>query len=86
LKRIVLGLHTASTLLAYCLIGLGYLFRQRTSQEETITVVLRWNVVMFAAVGSIAGLALMVKRDGRRESILLAVSTVAAFLLLILSL
>ncbi len=84
MDRIVIGLHTVSVLIAYGVLGLLWLFPQRTSHTGTLSVVARWIVVTFAASGFITGLALMAKRSGRSESIILAISTVAAFLLLFL--
>jgi hypothetical protein len=80
--RIVLGLHGMAVLVALGLLVLSYLI---PPWEMGIwRIVIEWNVAVLAAVGVVTGFGLMALRKGPSESIWLALSTIAAFMLLIL--
>lgn len=85
-NRILLGLHAVSMLCAVGLFGLLCLFPQRTTHSASENFWGHWSSVVFAAVASISGVALMAKRKGQNESFLLAISMVTAFILLALAL
>ena len=58
----------------------------RTTNVNIVATATSWAVTIFALSASVTGILSMVSRSGRSESITLAVSTIAAFLLLILAL
>jgi heme A synthase len=84
--RIVLCLHLAFVVVAYSLVALGYLVLSRTTYVETQKAAVRSAVVALAALAVLAGLQLMATRSGKQESLWFALSTIAAFVLLILAL
>jgi hypothetical protein len=84
-QRVALGLHVACVLLAYSLVGLAYLFPQRTTAPNPLHYGAVLAMGVFAAVGFMAGLAVMASRSGNSERLVLAFSTIAAFLLALLA-
>ena len=85
IKSVLLCLHAASTVLAFSIFGLAHLMLGQSTYPTLGTAVVASSVTTFAGVGFLAGLAAMAGRQAKSESALLAVSTVAAFLLLIAS-
>jgi uncharacterized BrkB/YihY/UPF0761 family membrane protein len=76
----------AFVVVAYSLVALGYLFLPRTTYVETQKAAVGSAVVALAAMAVFTGLQLMATRSGKRESVVLALSTIAGFVLLILAL
>jgi hypothetical protein len=85
-QRAVLGLHVACVLLAYTLGGWAYLSLPRITEPAPVQYAAVLEVCLFAASASLTGLILMAGRSGKSERLALAFSTVAAFLLLVLTL
>jgi hypothetical protein len=84
LNRCLAGIHLVS--LAISVMGLLALCSRHVIFNRDATILLAaWGVAIFAAAAALAGIALMARAKPGRESMMLAVSTVAAFLLLILS-
>jgi hypothetical protein len=87
--RLLLWLHFALLVLGYGLLGFGrFYLGQMPLSLGTLLLLARlvvWTLRVVAALAFVTGLALMALRRGQSESITLAVSTVAAFLLLVLA-
>jgi hypothetical protein len=79
-ERVFLWLHVALLVLGYCLLGIG----RFAPLSFAVAILLVWVIRVIAGFGLVTGLALMALRRGKSESITLAVSTVAAFVLLVL--
>lgn len=85
-KIILLWLHLASIGVACGVAGLTCLYFGNTTHtgiEKTLCVSI---VAIGAAVGMLTGLGSMLRRSAKSECVALAISTVAAFILLILAL
>jgi hypothetical protein len=85
-QRAALGLHVACILLAVSLVGWAYLSLPRTTAPTPAQNAAMLAVCLFAATGFLSGLVLMAGRSGKSERFSLALSTVTAFLLLVLAL
>jgi hypothetical protein len=85
-KRVVLLLHAASIVIAYAIFGLSHLFLSRSTLPSVGKAVFNYSVPTFAFLAFMTGLGAMAARRGEYESIWLAISTVAAFLLLLVCL
>jgi len=79
-RRLLLLVHFGLLVLGYGLLGFGYFYPLRFS----VVVLAVWAIRVVAALAFVTGLALMAMREGKSESIILAVCTVAAFGLLVL--
>jgi hypothetical protein len=86
MNRMILSLHVASVLAAYSVFDLSYLVLPRTTNISSQRIAVVSAVVILAGTACLTGFLLMIRRPGESESIALAVSTVAAFLLLALAL
>jgi hypothetical protein len=86
MSRKVLWLHIVSVVAAYALVAIWYTALPATTNSEPQRTAATQVVAILAATGSLTGLGLMARRSGATESIALAVSTIAAVLLLILAL
>jgi hypothetical protein len=86
MNRMLLTLHVASVFAAYAVFGLSYLVLPRTTNISSQRIAAVSAMVILAGTACLTGLLLMVRRPRKSESIALAVSTVAAFLLLALAL
>jgi hypothetical protein len=81
-------LHAVVVALAYTLVALQiYVFpiHYTTDTLRRPTAWLRDIGTLLAIVATIAGFVMMARRRGKSESILLGISTVAAFVLIILT-
>lgn len=78
-------LHVVFVFLGYCVVGLAYFFLPRTTNPGTESAVMSLIVGFLASLGLISGLGLMIGRRGQTESVALAISTIAAFVLLFLT-
>lgn len=81
----MIGLHVASVLMSYFVLGLSYAMLPRTTNISSLAVAMMSAIVIMVATVFMTGILLMIRRSGKSESIALAVSTVAAFLLLVLA-
>jgi hypothetical protein len=87
MNRVIVCLHFTFVLIALSLFGLSdrflpdiiHLGKERMIMTQSVNAI-------FAFMGLITGFGLMARRSGKDESIALAVSTIAAFLLLLASL
>jgi hypothetical protein len=80
-------MHFAFVLLVYSLFGLSYWILPGTIKLGTERIIMTQSIVaIFAFMGLITGFGLMAARSGKDESIALAVSTIAALILLLFSL
>lgn len=86
MNRMMLTLHVASVSTAYAVFGLSYLFLPRTTNISSQRIAAVSAVVILAGTACLTGLFLMVRKPRNSESVALAVSTVAAFVLLALAL
>lgn len=84
-NQITIGLHIAGVLTSYFVLGLSYVVLPRTTNMNSLGVALMAVVVIMAATGFLTGLLMMIRRSGQSESLALAISTVAAFILLVLT-
>ncbi len=80
----IVGVHAVCVLAAYVLFGLSYIVVPRGTWVTTERTMLPYIVLAFAGSASVSGFALMLASPRGRESVALAVSTVAAVLLFIL--
>jgi hypothetical protein len=85
MNRIFLALHIASMAIVCCLAGFAWLCWYEEWQIGIAADVVTSNITTFAIAGTITGFVSMAKRKGESESILLAISTIVAFMLMILS-
>ena len=86
MNRMILCLHVATVLAAYSFFGLSYLFFPRTTNTTNQGIAFLSAVAILAGTACLTGLLLMVRRLGKSESVALAISTVAAAVLLALAL
>lgn len=84
MNRILFYVHAVSLILAYSLFGASYLILNRVTHVETKEIAIAWTVIALAATSTFTGFGLMARRSGPSESVGIGVSTVAAFLLLLL--
>ena len=85
MSKSVLTVHASSVLIACCLfIGLQ-LSQLNIARDGAILAMSRTCMGVCAGLGAITGLWLMAKRQGRNESLVLAVSTLIAVFLLIMA-
>jgi hypothetical protein len=75
-----------SVFAAYSLVGLSYLFLSEITRPGIRETVIRLTVPYLAAIGFLTGIGSMLGRKGKEESIALAMTTVAAFVLLVFAL
>ncbi|MGA2035731.1 MAG: hypothetical protein ABSG68_26070 [Thermoguttaceae bacterium] len=85
-NEVALALHILSLAVGCPILFLFYLFPQRTSHVETIRIVGLEVIAVLFALGFMTGLAVMATKKGRSESIILAISTIFAFLLFLVAL
>jgi hypothetical protein len=85
MNRALLILHTVSVVIAYATFALSWLYLSRTTHFRESDIVLQSVVLSLSIMGFVTGLALLFQRRGRSESVTLAASTVAAFLLAAIS-
>lgn len=87
MSRLLLYLHVVATIAAYCLLGLAYVFVSRMTQVSTGNVILTRSITVFAAIGLVTGFWWLAVTLGKNKAVVMvAVSTIADFLLFILSL
>jgi hypothetical protein len=82
----VFVMHAVSVLVACCLLVYLYLFPLQIGHAKVSHLVSRTLMSAFAGLGACTGFWLMAKRQGKSESLVLAMSTLVAVLLLIISL
>jgi hypothetical protein len=82
-NKTIIWLHVAFVLLAYCVTGLSFLFIPKTTDPGSQKLWMASLVMLLAASGSILGIGLMLRLSGKSDSLVLAVSTIAAFMLLL---
>jgi hypothetical protein len=85
MTKTCLWLHIAFSVGAFALLAICYVLLSRTTHPSLQDRLLLSAVTLFAAMASITGLGEMIGRRGKSESIALACSTVAAILLLMLT-
>jgi hypothetical protein len=78
-------LHFCLVLTACALFGVSYIVRPTMIHADLRTVLVVNSISSFAAIGALTGLAVMAGRSGKSESVVIAISTVASFLLFVLS-
>jgi hypothetical protein len=83
MNRALFCLHGGLVFGAYSLFGLSFLFFARTAASGMQEVMVRSAVAILAASGFLTGVGVMSMKKSRSESIALAFTTVAAFLLLV---
>jgi hypothetical protein len=85
MRRILLCLHWASVVAGYLLVVVAMLLFSPAvtgwRREGVAFTMVVWAVPLLAIAGFLTGLILMAWRKDKRESIALAISTVAALLL-----
>ena len=86
MTKTCLWLHIAFSVGAFALLAIRYALPPRTTYPSLQDMLLQSAVTLFAAMASITGLGEMIGRRGKSESIALACSTIAAILLLMLTL
>jgi hypothetical protein len=86
MSKSVLAAHAGSVFIACCLFVSLYLCQLELAHEHAIQVMSRTCMGVFASIGGFTGLWLMAKRQGKNESLLLAISTLIAVFLLIMAL
>jgi len=85
MHKMTLPLHISSVLVAYSVFGVSHLLLPRTASISDQGIVVASAIAVFAGMGFVTGLLLMFRKRGRTENIILAISTIAAFLLLVLT-
>lgn len=87
MSKPLICLHAASILSAYCLLGLSYLFMPRTTHVNMSAIVVARLITVLAGIGWGTGMWVLAVTPGRNKIVAaVAVSTVVAFLLFVLSL
>jgi hypothetical protein len=83
MAKAFLWLHLALIVFTVCLLGLAFSLARPTNQWALLILLVQ-ATRFFAGFSLVAGLVAMAMRRQKSESILLAISTVASFLLLLL--
>lgn len=84
-RRVLLALHLISVAIGYSLVGVAWLYATHTWTKSPLEVGLARGITYFALLATLTGLGSMGMRSGNAESIGLAISTIAAVVLLIMS-
>lgn len=84
--RILLVVHAVCVVAAYSVFCLAHLVVSRTTNVGSQQIAVVSAVRILAGAASLTGLAMMIRKSRGSESIVLAVSTVAAILLFALAL
>jgi hypothetical protein len=83
--RIAVVMQFGATLVAYGLIGVCFLLFPRTSYAHPGLGMIRLIVCALSATSFLSGLALLLKKQPTKTGVVIAVSTIASLLLLLLS-
>jgi hypothetical protein len=83
-RRIFTGVHVACNFIGYTLFGSLLSPILRADDMCFVAMVVLCAIPVFGAVAFVTGIAAMAMRSGKDESLLLAFSTIAAFVLMIL--
>jgi hypothetical protein len=90
MKKIMLWVHLASMVVTCSGYGLARLLLpgrvHPDATQAAVEMTLGWTLPVLAAVALVSGFGSMAVRSGKSESVLLAISTIAAFVLFFLSL